>query len=155
MVRLLSRSRMVAIMPSIEGHAPASLTLRVLDGPILWLSDDAGEFASRDFHPVPWGEPDRWERGAEASIFRIPSRCEAEFQPARAENPGSPNSLCQTDNAVVAQFTIEYRPEHRNPTRQEVKACPKLLERTVSPFLDSARWVAFSCRHFAVRTCCS
>src|ERR1039458_4372095 len=88
MVRLLSRSRMVAIMPSIEGHAPASLTLRVLDGPILWLSDDAGEFARRDFHPVPWAEPDPWERGAKASIFRTPSRCEAEFQPARAENPG-------------------------------------------------------------------
>ncbi|MGA3318687.1 MAG: hypothetical protein ABSC64_19900, partial [Candidatus Korobacteraceae bacterium] len=29
------------------------------------------------------------------------------------------------------------------PTRQEVKACPKLLECTVSPFLDSAKWVAF------------
>src|ERR1035438_2521111 len=88
MVRLLSRSRMVAIMPSIEGHAPASLTLRVLDGPILWLSDDAGEFARRDFHPVPWAEPDPWERGAKASIFRTPSRCEAEFQAARAESPG-------------------------------------------------------------------
>src|ERR1035441_5624889 len=65
-----------------------AFTLRVLDGPILCLSDDAGEFASCDFCPVPWGEPDPWERGAKASIFRTPSRCEAEFQAARAENPG-------------------------------------------------------------------
>src|ERR1019366_4507252 len=44
--------------------------------------------SSCDFCPVPWGEPDPWERGAKASIFRTPSRCEAEFQAARAENPG-------------------------------------------------------------------
>src|ERR1022692_1869657 len=56
MVRLLSRSRMVAIVPSLEGRAPASGILHALDGAIFWLSD-AGEFAGRDFYPVPWGEP--------------------------------------------------------------------------------------------------
>src|ERR1039458_6052574 len=83
MVRLLNRSRMVAIVPSLEGRAPASLTLRVLDRAILWLSD-AGEFASRDFSPVPWGEPGPGERGAQASICRMSSRCEAEFGAAAA-----------------------------------------------------------------------
>src|ERR1019366_5523438 len=78
MVRLLNRSRMVAIVPSLEGHAPASLILGVLDGAILWLSD-AGELAGRDFSPVPWGEPSPGERGAQASICRRSSRWEAEF----------------------------------------------------------------------------
>src|ERR1039458_1986000 len=57
----------------------------------------------------------------------------------REQKIRAPQQPVKTDNAMVAQFTIEYRPEHRNPTRQEVKACPKLLERTVSPFLVSAR----------------
>src|ERR1017187_8590996 len=39
------------------------------------------------------------------------------FGPARAENPGPPTACAKTDNAVVAQFTIEHRPEHRNPIR--------------------------------------
>src|ERR1039458_9061990 len=73
----------------------------------------------------------------------------------REQKIRAPTACVKADNAVIAQFTIEYRPEHRNPTRQEVKACPKLLERSVSPFLDSAKWVVFSCRHFAARRCCS
>src|ERR1019366_7604999 len=85
MVRLLNRSRMVAIVPSLEGRGPASLILGVLDGAIFWLSD-AGEFASRDFSPVPWGEPGPGERGAQASICRMSSRCEAEFQAAGASS---------------------------------------------------------------------
>src|ERR1035438_9334804 len=78
MVGLLSRSRMVAIVPSLEGHAPASLTLRALDGAILWLSD-AGESASRELLSGSQDEPSPGERGAQASIFRRSSRCEAEF----------------------------------------------------------------------------
>jgi hypothetical protein len=47
---------MVAIVPSLEGHVPASGILHALDGAILWLSD-AGEFAGRDFYPVPRASP--------------------------------------------------------------------------------------------------
>src|ERR1019366_4152929 len=95
MVRLLSRSRMVAIMPSLEGHAPASLALGVLDGPIRWL------FRHRSIRKPrlasgSQGEPDPGERGAEVSIFRMSSRWEAEFQ-----GLGTPSPQRATTRAVA------------------------------------------------------
>jgi hypothetical protein len=61
---------MVAIVPSLEGHAPASGILHALDGAILWLSD-AGEFAGREFYPVPWASRPWGAWGASEYIPKV------------------------------------------------------------------------------------
>src|ERR1019366_1948100 len=85
MVRLLNRSRMVAIVPSLEGHAPASLILGVSTE---LYSGSPTPVNSRAATSIRFpGRAGPGERGAQASIFRRSSRCEAEFGATGAENP--------------------------------------------------------------------